>query len=346
MRISGSGFVHPFLGTSAVEGAPEGEAQVLLEQLLARVGPELFDGSALTGQAATPLRLVQGGGTPILQSELASRMGVDRRAQTHLARQTAETQATQALFDGPFDRAKVESAIKEQFAKLAKQGLSLEGRPGSVMAEALADGDFSQLDDQQLMDVLIMMALFGQNRHKPGAVASQSNAPLAPRGSWSPGGGANRAGGGTAQTGANRPATVPSGPTPPAGEIPPGTPMGQRLAISARNVANDMNSTGWCFRGVGRAVAQATGVQLSGASAYMAADQLAASDKFREIQVSPDQLRDLPAGAVVVWDKTSASPHGHISVALGNGQEASDHVQSQITSLRGSNDYRVFVPNG
>jgi hypothetical protein len=87
-------------------------------------------------------------------------------------------------------------------------------------------------------------------------------------------------------------------------------------------------------------------VQLTGGSAYQAADQLARSDRFREVSVSPDQLRSLPPGAVVVWGRTDRSPHGHISVALGNGQEASDHIQTQMTSLRGAQNYRVFVPNG
>ncbi|MCA9552485.1 MAG: single-stranded DNA-binding protein [Myxococcales bacterium] len=49
---------------------------------------------------------------------------------------------------------------------------------------------------------------------------------------------------------------------------------------------------------------------------------------------------------IVVWGKTAASPHGHISVALGDGREASDHIQSQITSLRGATNYRVFIPQG
>jgi len=85
-------------------------------------------------------------------------------------------------------------------------------------------------------------------------------------------------------------------------------------------------------------------VHLHGASAYMAADQLARSAKFREVQVPSRELGKLPAGAIVVWGKTGRSPHGHISVALGDGREASDHIARQKTSLRGYTNARVFLP--
>ena len=56
------------------------------------------------------------------------------------------------------------------------------------------------------------------------------------------------------------------------------------------------------------------------------------------------ELGDLPPGAVVVWGRTAASPDGHISVALGDGREASDHIDQQRTHLRGYTNYRVFFP--
>lgn len=320
-------------------GAPM--APELLDQLV-RAGPELFSGSALTGAAGVPNQVVPGAGTPLFRSELAPRL-LDPRAQADLAARDAQVAQTSALAGGEVDRAKLEAAVKEAFGTLGQRGLPLEARPGSALAEAIASGDFSQLSTAELGELLLLLALYGRNRHKPNGVAQSPRAAMAPRGSWSPSG-ANRAGGGTNHTGLNRQAEAARGPAPAAGDIPPGTPAGQRLATTARNVANSMNSTGWCYRGVKRAVAEATGVQLSGGSAYQAADQLAGSGKFREVQASPAQLRDLPPGAVVVWGRTDRSPHGHISVALGNGQEASDHVQNQITSLRGATNYRVFVP--
>ena len=130
----------------------------------------------------------------------------------------------------------------------------------------------------------------------------------------------------------------------PNSSAPGSTQSGQKLARSAARVARRMNRTGLCYRGVKAAVRNATGVQLTGGSAYQAANQLARSDKFKEVKVSQANLKKLPPGAVVVWGKTKRSPHGHISVALGDGREASDHIQRQITSLRGARNYRVFVP--
>lgn len=98
---------------------------------------------------------------------------------------------------------------------------------------------------------------------------------------------------------------------------------------------------GYCYKWVGQALAK-FGVSVHGASAYMAADQLAKSDKFREVKVEPKDLPKLPAGAVVVWDKGAGHEHGHISIALGNGKEASDKLREQITNYGTS--CRVFIP--
>jgi hypothetical protein len=86
------------------------------------------------------------------------------------------------------------------------------------------------------------------------------------------------------------------------------------------------------------------GPALTGGSAYMAADQLARHSGFREVTVAADDLPSLPAGAVVVWGKTAKSPHGHISIADGKGNELSDHVERQRTQLRGHTNVRVFLP--
>lgn len=305
-----SPFFSPYFGawpTPSTTGLPQG----LPPQ------PAAFDGGALDAQHGELLR---------------------RIVETYTRGQLAPGQAP-AL--DPARRAELERVIKDRFQTLNQGGLALEARPGSKLAEALATGDFRGLGMEDLVQILVALAGYAENRRNPGTVARQQSAPLAPSGSWNSGG--NSYGGGGSQTGANASAAAPRGPAPAAGPIPDGSPSGVRLAESARDTAQSMNSTGWCYRGVSTAVARATGVQLTGGSAYMAADQLAGSSKFKEISVSPDQLAKLPPGAIVVWGQTSESPHGHISVSLGNGQEASDHLQTQMTSLRGHQNYRVFV---
>ena len=121
-----------------------------------------------------------------------------------------------------------------------------------------------------------------------------------------------------------------------------GSGMGNAIARSADRVASTMGTSGYCYRGV-KAALRPFGVNLTGGSAYMAADQLANNPRFREIQVSREQLRSLPPGAVVVWNRGPGRPHGHISISLGGGREASDRHRRQITNYPST--FRVFIPN-
>ena len=118
---------------------------------------------------------------------------------------------------------------------------------------------------------------------------------------------------------------------------------GQAIANTARNIAASRNTTGRCYAAVADALDK-HGVNLHGGSAYMAADQLARHPAYREINATGNQLKNLPAGAVVVWGRTGASPHGHISIADGRGNEMSDHIDRQRTQLRGDRNARVFLP--
>ncbi len=99
---------------------------------------------------------------------------------------------------------------------------------------------------------------------------------------------------------------------------------------------------GLCFRYVRQALERAGVKGVGGASAYMAADQLARNPKFREIKVAEKDLKKLPPGAVVVWDRGNGHQHGHISIALGGGREASDVKRNQITGY--GTKFRVFLP--
>ena len=124
-----------------------------------------------------------------------------------------------------------------------------------------------------------------------------------------------------------------------------GSALGQQIAQSAYQTANELGTTGWCAKGVRMALERIGINGIGAASAYMVADKLAGDQRFREVQCTRDQLKSLPPGAIVVWGRTDAHPHGHISIALGDGREASDHVQGQITGMAGST-LRVFIPVG
>ena len=118
--------------------------------------------------------------------------------------------------------------------------------------------------------------------------------------------------------------------------------MGRKIADEARYESR-RNTVGYCYNAVANAIERITGPFLYGSSAYMAADQLAWHPSFTEAYVN--DLRQLPEGAVVVWGR-GTSAHGHISIALGNGWEASDHQAPQMTYHYGGAPARVFYPNG
>ena len=116
---------------------------------------------------------------------------------------------------------------------------------------------------------------------------------------------------------------------------------GVQIARAAERIATARNTVGRCYAAAADAIETVTGRFLYGYSAYQAADQLAAHPLFVEGSVS--DLRTLPAGVVVVWGK-GTSPHGHISIALGDGWEASDHLAPQMTRHYGGAPARVFFP--
>lgn len=119
-----------------------------------------------------------------------------------------------------------------------------------------------------------------------------------------------------------------------------GTDFGRTLAADAGKNTNGPG--GRCLQWVQNSL-ERNGVKIPRKpSAYMVADDLAKHPKFREVQVKPADLPKLPPGAVVVWDKGPGHPHGHISIALGNGREASDKNRQQITNYGTS--VRVFMP--
>ncbi|MDO5437344.1 MAG: hypothetical protein Q4F80_04010 [bacterium] len=121
-------------------------------------------------------------------------------------------------------------------------------------------------------------------------------------------------------------------------------PVNNSLAQIAQSTAASQNTTGWCLRGVNDSLEKAYGFRLSYNSAYQAIPALQARSDFTEVTnqyPNSQSLTNLPAGAIVVWENSGSHPHGHISIALGNGQEASDHIQNQTTNY--GTQYHVFV---
>lgn len=128
--------------------------------------------------------------------------------------------------------------------------------------------------------------------------------------------------------------------------------LGSKLANIADK--NAQGSLGWCYRDVSSSVSKAGLGSLTGEAAYQAADKLASDKKWSEVSVSQEELKTLPAGCVIVWDKSSTTPrqgrlsdvYGHIVVTLGDGNAVSDHkerLKDTVGSYAGK--FRVFVPS-
>ncbi len=103
------------------------------------------------------------------------------------------------------------------------------------------------------------------------------------------------------------------------------------IVKSAINTANQMNTTGKCAKGVGDAL-RAVGINVKNMSAYNEdlgaynmSEALEEQGAFEEIDLEDEEL--LP-GDVLVYGATDKKEHGHTSIYLGNGKEASDHVQA------------------
>lgn len=126
--------------------------------------------------------------------------------------------------------------------------------------------------------------------------------------------------------------------------------MSNALANIAYQNAMAKDSRHKCLQGVRESLTQKGLVAgTMGASAYQSADVLARNKNFKEVSVSREDLRKLPAGCVVVWNRNyigtkSSDVHGHIAITTGDGGEASDHVSPRLYMLNAS--YRVFLPVG
>ena len=120
-----------------------------------------------------------------------------------------------------------------------------------------------------------------------------------------------------------------------------GKPIGEAIANTAEKIAKQMDNEDRCYEGVARTL-QKFGVVLYGKSAYKAASQLKRNPKFQEIKVKKNELKELPAGAIVVWDRGKKHKDGHISIASGDGHQFSSKVRDQITNY--GTKHRVFIP--
>lgn len=103
------------------------------------------------------------------------------------------------------------------------------------------------------------------------------------------------------------------------------------LAKYSQKVAETMDISDTCYTGVKYALLSAGVISDYGdmpkGSAYKAKEYFDAHpDKFQKLTVSRNELKNLPAGVIIVYSK--AGKNGHIAITNGKGQEMSDSTDN------------------
>ena len=110
------------------------------------------------------------------------------------------------------------------------------------------------------------------------------------------------------------------------------------IASSALRVAEATHTSGYCYGAVCRALVPLS-INLHGSAAYEAKALLLKDNRFVPLTInSVDALR---RGDIIVYDRSTGHPYGHISVYEGDYTEASDHV-SAVTHTQAYGGATVF----
>ena len=134
-------------------------------------------------------------------------------------------------------------------------------------------------------------------------------------------------------------------------QLPETNRNAELLYETVKQQIKDNGSTiGNCAKAINDATI-AIGASNERGHAYEKIAQFERNKNFEDITAqykNVNDLKNLPKGAVVVWDKSKEKPYGHVSVADGKGGEVSDHWQTQTLGTdkkgRAYGAYHVFMP--
>ena len=117
---------------------------------------------------------------------------------------------------------------------------------------------------------------------------------------------------------------------------------GNCLAQTALNNTNG-NFTGYCARYVKNAIQEAGLGNYTWGHAYQLASDLRKNPNFKEISTDNLDLKNLPAGCVLVYDRGVAgysSKYGHTEITIGDGRAVSDGITKNLHKKPSS----IFMP--
>lgn len=116
---------------------------------------------------------------------------------------------------------------------------------------------------------------------------------------------------------------------------------GKRLANIA--LKNSVGWTGYCARSVKNAICAAHLGSYKSGHAYQMTSILRNNKNFKEISAQEVNVKDLPAGCILVYDKGTqgySKNYGHTEITTGDGRAVSDGITQNLTKQPSS----VFIP--
>lgn len=120
-----------------------------------------------------------------------------------------------------------------------------------------------------------------------------------------------------------------------------------RLAAIGLSVARSMggySSTGYCARGVSRAIQAAYGFKVWGNGNQI--DDNLPRNRFRQVNMSLAQALKIP-GLVITWEQTASGAgrkYGHTAITAGDGRTSYSDFVDRNTMGRGQIGVKVFMP--
>ncbi len=111
------------------------------------------------------------------------------------------------------------------------------------------------------------------------------------------------------------------------------------------NIANNraVGNVGYCAKFVQEAISLAGMGECTGANANEMIGTLRANPNFKEISTKDIDVKTLPAGCILVYDKfvrNGTEPFGHVEFSRGNGSGISDGVTASLHP----NPSAIFIP--
>ncbi len=113
----------------------------------------------------------------------------------------------------------------------------------------------------------------------------------------------------------------------------------------AQDIASHVcsGSTGYCAKYVSNSL-ERLGISGARGDAWQLKNSLRVNPHFKEIDVASVDVKKLPAGCILVYDRGAGGysrKYGHVEITLGNGKAASDFINNNIVS---TSNMTVFVP--